>query len=42
MNSVGMCPGVFYGGRILSTKEADHLAAKEARKDTKKGHPKKD
>ena len=41
MSSVGMHPGVFYGGRMLSTKEADHMAAKEAKKDAKKGHPKK-
>ena len=36
---------VFYGGRMLSTREADHLAAekanKEAKNAAKKGCPKK-
>ena len=41
MSSVGMHPGVFYGERMLSIKEADHMAAKETKKDGKKGCPKK-
>ena len=43
MSHVGMHPGVFYGGRMLSSRQADSLATekanKEAEKDTKKGHP---